>query len=314
MENLNQFFPIIAAVLGGLFVYFLGEQFSGKVFRQRTSKRVKDLIGVEEIKKPKIKPTDFGSEVFKIRLAFQKMGIDVYQREKLALNLTRLALSIALVSVLHFVFNFPVTSSMVGIVISLMVTNSFVDQAWKKMCNDIDKEIPIFLSGFTSTIQVNPNVLQAVEEESSVLAADSPLKHWLQDRFVRNGQDRGVSAIDEVVEEAFRISNSLGIMVFLMGRLWQTGGTEWKRSFALAATNLEGVMEAKMLGIAAGSAAKGAVLVVAGITLGLILFLASSAVFAQTTKSFLVQAVYVGTILMMVFGYSIMSNMIDNLV
>jgi hypothetical protein len=314
MENLNQFFPILGAVLGGLVIYFLGEQFSEKLFRQNTSKRVKDLMGVDEIQKPKIKPTDFGSDLYKIRLAFQKMGIDVYKREKLVFIIARFALALTLVSVLHFIFNFPIASSMVGIVISLLITSTLVDQAWRGMCNEIEKEIPIFLSGFTSTIQVNPNVLQAVEEESSVLAADSPLKRWLQDRFVRLGQDRGVSAIGEIVEEAFRISNSLGIMVFLMGRLWLTGGMEWKRSFALAASNLEGVMEAKMLGIAAGTAAKGAVLVVAGITLGLILFVASSPVFAQTTRSFLVQAVYVVTILMMVFGYSIMSNMIDNII
>ena len=128
--------------------------------------------------------------------------------------------------------------------------------AWVKFCNDIDKEIPIFLSGFTSTIQVNPNVLQAVEEEASVLAAEQPFEKWLIDRFVRQGQERGISALDELIAEAFRVSNSLGVMVFLIGRLWRTGGMEWRRSFALASANLEGVMEARVMGIAAGTAAQ----------------------------------------------------------
>jgi len=312
MENLNQFFPIIGAALGGILIYFLGEEISEKLFRPKTSRRVKDMMGGEETKRIKIKPTDFGSNEFKIRLAFYKLGIDVYKREKLALNIARLTGAIVLVSLLHFFFTFPIPSSMVGVLGSFMIVNSIVENAWKGMCNEIDKEIPIFLSGFTSTIQVNPNVLQAVEEESSVLAADSALQRWLKDRFVRLGQDRGVAALEELIEEAFRISNSLGIMIFLIGRLWRTGGMEWKRSFALAASNLEGVMEAKMLGIAAGSSAKGAVLVVVGITLIVILIMARNPMLSQTTGSPIVQVVYVITILMMIFGYSLMGNMIEN--
>jgi hypothetical protein len=312
MENLTQFFPIIGAALGGVLIFFLGEQLSENIFRPKTSKRVKDLMGGEETKRIKIKPTDFGSNEFKIRLAFHKFGIDVYKYEKLALNIARLALAIVFVSLLHFFFNFPIPSSMVGLFGGFLIINSMVENAWKGMCNEIDKEIPIFLSGFTSTIQVNPNVLQAVEEESSVLAVDSALQRWLKDRFVRLGQDRGVAALEELIEEAFRISNSLGIMIFLIGRLWRTGGLEWKRSFALAAANLEGVMEAKMLGIAAGSSAKGAVMVVIGITMAVILIMARNPMLSQTTSSPVVQVVYVITILMMIFGYSLMGNMIDS--
>ena len=194
-----------------------------------------------------------------------------------------------------------------------MIVNSFAENAWKNMCNEIDKEIPIFLSGFTSTIQVNPNVLQAVEEEAVVLAVNSPLKKWLLERFVRLGQERGISILNELVLEAFRISNSLGVMVFLMGRLWRTGGMEWKRSFALAASNLEGVMEARLMGISAGNSAKGAVKLIIGVTLFVILIMARNPVFKSSLESPVVQAVYAMAILMMIFGYGFMGSMVDNL-
>ena len=311
MENLRLIIPLVGAVLGGLIVYLLGEELSIRVFKPKSSKRVKDLMGVKEVKKVKIKPTDFGSDEFKIRLAFQKLGIDVYKREQLAANIGRLVTGLLLVGVLHFIFLFPLVTSMVGFVCALLIFNSMIEQSWKKLRNEIEKEIPIFLSGFTSTIQVNPNVLQAVEEEAAVLAMDSSLKRWLIDRFVRLGQDKGVVALEEITEEAFRVSNSLGIMVFLIGRLWKTGGMEWKRSFALAASNLEGVMEARMFGIAAGSAAKNSVLAIAMVTGALILLMARNPLLSQSLDNPVVQIVYAIAIIMMVFGYGFMDDMVD---
>lgn len=315
MENLNEIatriLPFIGAALGAYIIYIIGQKLSKDVFKQKTAARVKDLMGVKE--EQKVKPSDFGSPEFKIRLAFSRFNIDVYQRENLALNFLRLVASLLLVAVMHFVFALPLITSLAGVIGGIMIVNSFAAGAWTKMCNEVDKEIPIFLSGFTSTIQVNPNVLQAVEEEAGVLAANSPLKKWLLERFVRLGQERGVSVLEELVEEAFRISNSLGVMIFLMGRLWRTGGMEWKRSFALAASNLEGVMEARLMGVSAGNSAKGAVKLIIGVTLFIILIMARNPVFKSSMESPVVQVVYAGSILMMIFGYSFMGNMVDSL-
>ena len=303
--------PVIGAVLIAYLIYTIGQRLAKVVFKQKTSKRVKDLIGFKE--EQKVKPSDFGSPEFKIRLAFSKYNIDVYQHETLAINLARIGAALLFVAIIHFIFGLPLMTSMAGGLGGILVINSFANSAWMKMCNEVDKEIPIFLSGFTSTIQVNPNVLQAVEEESTVLAVNSPLKKWLIERFVRLGQERGVSMLDDLVAEAFRISNSLGIIVFLIGRLWRTGGMEWKRSFALAASNLDGVMEARVLGLAAGNSAKGAVKLIIFVTLFIILVMARNPVFRSSMESPVVQAVYATSILMMIFGYGFMGNMIDSL-
>lgn len=315
MENLNEIsisiLPYIGAALVAYLIYVIGQKLAQGIFKQKASERVKNLMGVNEEKK--VKPSDFGSPEFKIRLAFSRFNIDVYKHENLALNIARLIASLILIAIIHFVFGLPLLTSMAGGLGGIMIINSFAAGAWTKMCNEIDKEIPIFLSGFTSTIQVNPNVLQAVEEEATVLAVNSPLKKWLLERFVRLGQERGISVLDELVVEAFRISNSLGVMVFLMGRLWRTGGMEWKRSFALAASNLEGVMEARLLGLSAGNSAKGAVKLIIGVTLFIILIMARNPVFKSSMESPVVQAVYAMSILMMIFGYGFMSNMVDSL-
>jgi len=310
MEIIYRIITIIGAGMAAFLVYLAGQKYAGKFIQQNTGKRVKDLMGIE--KKQKVKPSDFGSEEYKIRLAFSRFKFDVYQHEKLALNLARFATAMLFIAGMHFIFGLPPLTSLAGSLAGILITNSMSSGAWSKLCNEFDHEIPIFLSGFTSTIQVNPNVLQAVEEESSVLAVKSPLKRWLQDRFVRLGQERGISALDELIPEAFRVSNSLGVMIFLIGRLWRTGGMEWKRSFALAASNLEGVMEARMMGLAAGSAAKNAVKVIIGVTMLIILVMARNPVFAQSIESPTVQIVYAMATIMMVFGYGFMGNMIES--
>jgi hypothetical protein len=305
----------LLVILGGtsaaFLAYLVGQRLSVLLLSPGTSTRVRDMMGVRETHK--IIPSQYGSQEFKIRLAFLKYGINVATHEQLAFNLARLGMGIAVSLAMWGIFGLPPGASMAGMIGGVMLANSFAGGAWGKMTEAIDREIPIFLSGFTSTIQVNPNVLQAVEEESGVLSIGSPLQKWLRERFIRLGQERGVSALDELIQEAFNISNALGVMVFLMGRLWRTGGMEWARSFALASSNLEGVMEARIMGLAAGTSAKGAVKVIIGVTLAVVIVLARNPLFISSMQSPVVQIVYAGASIVMIFGYGYMGNMIDDL-
>ena len=306
-----KFLVLLGAGAAAYLAYLLGERLSVVLLSPSVSSRVKDMIGVRETRK--VIPSQYGSHEFKIRLAFSKYRINVANREKIALHLARLGMGLAVSLAMWLLFGLPPLASLAGMVGGLMIANTMASGAWAKMCEAVDREIPIFLSGFTSTIQVNPNVLQAVEEESGVLQTGSPLQKWLRERFVRLGQEKGVSAMEELILEAFRISNSLGVMVFLMGRLWRTGGMEWTRSFALAASNLEGVMEARIMGLAAGTSAKGAVKVIIGVTLAVVIVLARNPLFTSAMNNPLVQVVYAVASITMIFGYGYMSNMIDNL-
>ena len=302
---------VVGAGAGGYLVYILGTRLSQTWLSPRTSRRVKDMLRVKDAKKSS--PAAYGSPEFKIRLVFAPLRINVANREELSLNIARFLVGMLVSILLRFVYGLPTIASLSGILGGILITNTLASGAWRSMCEKIDQEIPIFLSGFTSTIQVNPNILQAVEEESGVLASGMPLQKWLRDRFIRLGQEKGVSALPELIEEAFTISNSLGIMVFLIGRLWRTGGMEWRRSFALAASNLEGVMEARILGLAAGTAAKGAVKVIIGVTSMVVVVLAHNPLFVNAINNPIVQFVYAASTLSMIFGYGYMGNMIDNL-
>jgi hypothetical protein len=308
---LGKFLLILGGAAAAYLAYLLGERLSIIILSPSVTTRVKDMVGVRDNRK--IVASQYGSNEFKIRLAFAKYRINAAGHEGLALNLARLGMGLAVTFLMWGVFGLPPMASLAGMLGGLMIANSMANTGWAETCASIEREIPIFLSGFTSTIQVNPNILQAVEEESNVLEIGSPLQKWLRERFIRLGQEKGVGAIEELVLEAFHVSNSLGVMVFLIGRLWRTGGMEWTRSFALAASNLEGVMEARIMGLAAGASAKGAVKVVIGVTLVVVIVLARNPLFNTAMNNPLVQLVYAAVSLVMIFGYGYMGTMIDRL-
>lgn len=308
---LSKSLPLFGAVLGAFLIYIIADFMTKRVFAPKASKRVKDMTGMQERNE---EPTiDFGSDDYKIRLAFSSLKIDVSGYESLAVNVFRLVAGLVFVFVMNVVLGLPLITSLVGFLGGILMINSFTTGAWRNMCNEINKEIPIFLSGFTSTIQVSPNVLQAIEEEADVLQEGSKLQWWLRNRFLKLGQEKNIAALEELTIEAFRVSTSLGSMVFLVGRMWRTGGIEWQRAFTLAASNLEGVMEARILGMAAGNAAKNSVKLIIGVTLVVTLVLARNPVFEHAMKEPIVQIVYALSTLMMIFGYGVMGDMIDNL-
>jgi pilus assembly protein TadC len=225
----------------------------------------------------------------------------------------RFGMAILLFSAMRLVFNFPITVSMAGGFMGILIANSLLDNVWMKLRNTIDQEIPIFLSGITSAVRANQNVLQAVEEVASGLKENSPLKTWLLERFVQISQEQGESSIDEMVEEAFRITNYLGVLIFLIGRLWRIGGMNWWQSFAQAASNLKGLLETKEHGFAAIASAKNAMKVIIFVTMLIVMVMARNPVFSSAMESPLVQAVYALATIMMIVGYGFMDNMIESL-
>jgi hypothetical protein len=272
MDAIYRFLPMIGAGLGAFAMYLIGDFVAKKFFTPKASTRVKDMTTSKRVKISD--PSEFGSKEYRIRLAFQKFRINVSGWEDIAVNLARFLVGGILMLVIRYFLGLPTSTSLIGFIAGLLIVNTLLSSSWRNMCNDINKEIPIFLSGFTSTIQVSPNVLQAVEEEAGVLQDGSHLRWWLENRFLKLGQEKNVGALDELIDEGFRVSTSLGSMVFLIGRLWQTGGYEWQRAFNLAAENIEGVMAARILGLAAGSAAKGSVNLIIGVTLAVIFVMA----------------------------------------
>ena len=120
--------------------------------------------------------------------------------------------------------------------------------------------------------------------------------------------------MEAIRESAAGISTSLSIAADLIGRMWTTGGEGYARAFGAAADNLESVLDARVLARAKGGSAQGTVNILTAMTFVMIAFMSRSDALADIVKSPLVQALYALICLVIVYGHSQVSNIIDNAV
>jgi len=304
MAIVRQVLPLVGAGAAAFIAYRLAR---GLQLRSRAESRVAALTGIQQQEEKVV----FGSEAHRLRLAFRKLGLDVAGRERFARDVARIAAGVTVFIVLNTVLGLPTLTSLIGFAGGWILFNGLIDGAWAQVKQDIEKEIPLFLTGLSSTVQVTPNVLQAVEDELRTLQAGGALQTWLRDEFLPRCQREGFEALDGLTREAFGLSSSLGIVVFLLGRLWRTGGKEWETAFEMASKNLEGVLDARVLGQATGKSAKGSVRLIAGITAFVMVLILRNEALAATVRQPIVQLAYAGIILLMLFGWGFMNKLID---
>ena len=307
-ELVLKILPVVAAGALALVIYLLVDRFL--LAGPRASKRLGDFVGTAaQVAGRSVK---YGSREHKVRVAFQSFGLDVTGWEDSAVWMGRLVIGLAISAAMLLAVGLPPLVSLAGLMGGFFLMDGLIDGAWDKVRMSIEREIPVFLNGLSSTIQVTQDVLRAVEDEAQSLSPTGPLRGWLLTRLVAEGSSRGQEAVREITEEAFTISSSLGIMVFLISRLWETGGKEWGRAFAMAGGNLEGVLDARVMAQSAGEGAKGSVKIIAAMTTLVIVSMSRNPSVAETMQMPLMQLVYAGLVLAMLFGWSFMNQLIND--
>lgn len=305
MTIVKQVLPVASAGAVAFIAYRLSMDLLSA--RRGVSGRVAALVGLTKNEEK----VAFGSEEHRLRLAFRKLGLDVVGREKTYLTVARLLAGFVVFLAIRVLLGLPLFVSLVGFAGGWIVVSGMVDGIWAEVKQQIETEIPQFLTGLSSTVQVTPNVLQAVEDELRTLRAGGALQTWLKDEFLPRCQREGFDALDGLTQEAFGLSSSLGVIVFLIGRLWKTGGKEWETAFEMASKNLEGVLDARVLGQATGKSAKNSVKLIAGITALVMVMILRNGALQGAVQMPLVQIAYVVIVLMMLFGWNFMNKLID---
>jgi len=306
MEQIRPYLPIIIG-LSAAIVFYLSFVWLLSIARTRdTGDRLARFTGVEEDTGPE---AEVGSEVYKLRLAFAQRGINVAGQEEIALWGARVLLAGACALVIWWM-GFPPLTIAIGPVIAWMVINGYVEGAWNQMRRGIEREIPNFLSRMGSTVQAEPNVLNALESVALSLEAGGPLQGWLR-RFVARLQTAGKPALRTMLEEAEAISPSLGLAIYEIGSLWETGGEGYVQAFSRAAENLEDILEAGDTAEAKGAGARGAVRVMLIALIGVTAVMMRNPRMAASMHSPTVQIAYMATAVLVVFGWFQINSMIE---
>ncbi|MBN1438459.1 MAG: hypothetical protein JW929_03535 [Anaerolineales bacterium] len=252
---------------------------------------------------------DVGSQNHKTRLVFASFGLDVSGAEPAAEWLAYLGMGTAFGLVLLIV-GAPLLMVPAGFVASFFLVKSLMNGAWVKLTHGIEKDIPIFLSRLASTVQIESNVLEALDEVTETLDAKSPLREWML-RLIARCQAGGLQAMAELLVEAQVISPSLGIAVFEIGRLWETGGPGYVKAFTMAAENIGDALKARGMAHAKGEGAKGSIKTIVGALIVVMVFLFRTPQFAVAMHDPSTQILYAFIIGWMFFGWMMIDSMIE---
>jgi len=306
---LKPYLPYVAGVAAAVVAYFIFEWFLRRIRLRGTTDLIERFVTGEQEDETF---AAIGSDLYNVRLAFKRYGLNVSEREELALWLARILVAIVLTMAIWWA-GFPPLTLIAGPAIAWFLVGSFVESTWTKMRRAIESETPTFLSRMSGTVQAEPNVLRALEDVTETLNPEGPLKAWLGHVLSRLSTE-GRPAFRSVLEEAEAISPSLGLAIFEILRLWETGGEGYSKAFARAADNLMGILDGRVQAYAKAAGAKSAIRVVLGALILVSVFMLRNPDFAASMRTPFVQIAYLLIAAWVAFGWYQINGMIEEAV
>lgn len=305
MIDVGMIRPLLLASIASYIGWTLSRQFQKKL--SSSSKRLARFGGFED----ELEDIEFGGQKHKIRLLFAHYGIDVNGHEGLALWGLRIAIGIVMYIVLSIV-GLPTMARYSGFGAGLLLANGMVAGGWTDMRSEIEKEIPSFLTRLSTIIQARENILVALAETTKGLNREKPLKPWV-DRLISALNRKGRSALDDFRQEAMVISPSLGIVVFLISRAWDTGGAGYSAALGISAENLQKALSGRLLGIAKSKGLIGSANVVVMMTVFVTAYMVRNPETQAQMGSPIMQIGYSVIVLVMTGAYMLINQMVEDL-
>jgi len=191
-----------------------------------------------------------------------------------------------------------------------MLVAAWLEGRWSNFQVKIEEDLPTFVAQLAGILQITDSASVALTEVVQSMPQKTPLRIWME-RFTTGVQLYGPVYAERVREKAAEISPSLGLTVFFIGRLSETGGGQFADAFTTVADELGAILEARAVASSKAAAAKQNVHMMIGILALIAVMLFRSPEIRQGFSIPQVQLTAAGALLAMVFGYSYMSGMID---
>ena len=292
--------------------YMLGQRFTPNFTGRSRTARLENFAGGKASLDKKANSAPVGSFEHQVRIAFIRIGIDASGNEEYYLMMGRIVAGAGL-SLVLMVIGLPFLTSLVVFIAGRVFVNGWISRSWNKTRTEMEAELPSLLMRLNATVQTAPNVPSALEIVAKTLRSDGPLRVWTLETAARM-HNEGHGAVETIRESAAGMSMSLSIVAELIGRVWTTGGEGYGKAFGAAADNLESVLDARVLARSKGGSAQGTVNILTVMTFGMIAFMTRSEALAEVVNTPLVQVLYAIIALVIVYGHSQVSEIIDNAV
>lgn len=204
---------------------------------------------------------------------------------------------------------FPLVPAIAGSGLGYALADAWLQGRWRSFRNRIEQELPTFVSRLGGLLLVTESTTRALEEVNDTLEADNPLRLWME-AFLQGIREEGTAFLEEARTQAAVISPSLALVVFELGRFYETGGAGFAQAFATTADELSSILEARAVAASKAEGARTAVLtmlVIMAVILGLMLSSPSiRAGFADPTA----QVIALAALGAMAYGYFFLNGMI----
>ena len=207
------------------------------------------------------------------------------------------------------VLGMPVVPAVGGAALAYILADEFLCGKTHKARLAIEQELPTFVSRLGGMLLVTSSPRVAVEEVTATLLPGKPLRTWME-RLLAGWSSQGEPFLENAHLEGNAISPLLGLTVYQIRRLAETGGAGFTKAFATTAEELSAILEARAV---AGSKAEGArqavltMLAIMAVILGIIL---SSPVIRSGYADPTAQTIAAAALGVMAFGYTQLNGMI----
>ena len=203
----------------------------------------------------------------------------------------------------------PLAPALGGGALAYVLADELLKGGPRKARLAIEQELPTFVSRLGGMLLVTGSPRAAVEEITATLMADKPLRIWLE-RLLSGWQAQGEAFLAQAHLEANQISPLLGLTVYQIRRLAETGGAGATKAFATTAEELSAILEARAVASSKAAGARQSVLtmlVIMAVILGIML---ASPTIRQGYRDPTAQLVAAGALAVMGFGYVTLNDMI----
>ena len=194
--------------------------------------------------------------------------------------------------------------------LAFLLARSFLQNRCTQARVRIEQELPSFVSEIAGQLMVTSSARLVLEEVITGMRYASSLRAWMQ--YLLYGYNReGVIFLGQARREAQAITPHLGVVMYELERLAETGGGDFAAAFTTSADELSAILEARAVAGSKAESARMAVLMLMGI-MGFVLFtMFSSDAIREGFNYPAVQMITVGCVVVMGFGYSFMNDMIN---
>jgi len=296
--------PVIIALLAAVWVGWLVWEMAGRklFFAGRARKRAAEILrGDAALEETPRSP---------LERELLAAGLDLGENARTKFVLLQVGLA-AVAYLLMCGFNMPPIVALVGAGLAFWAPRSYVAGRAKGRGRKIDEEMPAALTRIASLITLQPDPVELLAQVADTLRAANPGSLLARELRITVAQARTVGAETALRDlEARAPSTSLSSLAFSL-RTYAKAGGAYADALIQAAERSRAIIAGRNRAQAKAAEATLAAKAIPLLLLGMSIFLLQDPMFRQFYATFLGQVILGGAVAAMVYGYTLIKSMVE---